>query len=1548
MITKLLRPLVVGLILLVTTAGFSQSVFINEIHYDNAGSDVNEAIEIAGPAGTDLNGWSLVLYNGSNGTVYNTITLSGIIADQQAGFGTVVEVLPSNGLQNGAPDGVALVDGTNLVQFLSYEGTLTAVGGPADGLTSEDIGIAETSGTPIGASLALIGEGTDYTAFSWAVADTNSYGEVNTDQSFGMVEVIPLINEFVFNHTGSDTDEFVEVFAIPNFDLSNFTLLEIEGDSNAPGTIDEVISLSSTDANGYFTTGFSSNTFENGTVSLLLVSGFTGSLGDDLDTDDDGVLDVLPWDAIVDAVAVNDGGAADFSYGGTSLPQNFPGSTFTVGGASRIPNGVDTDAPSDWIRNSFDGQGLPSFPDAMAENGEGLNTPGAENEVAVIVQPINLIINEIDADTPGTDTMEFVELYDGGVGNAPLDGYVLVTYNGNGDTSYNAYDLDGFATNANGFFVLGNADVPNVSIVFGSNGLQNGADAVALYQADASDFPNGTALTLTNLVDAIVYDTNDAPDVELLTLLNFGEAQLNEDALGEKDLHSLQRFANGSGDPLATSTYVNAIPTPGTTNTNATEPINLVINELDVDTPSTDTEEFIEIYDGGSGNTSLDGFILVLYNGNGDTSYNTIDLTGAATDADGYFVVGNAAVLNVDLVVSSNTFQNGADAVGLYQADASSFPNGTAVTVDGLIDAVVYDTDDDDDLELLVLLNAGEPQLNENENGSKDSESLQRIPNGQGGVRNTSGYVASTPTPGAANDVVIMPGEIIAISDARAAAAGSIVTITGILTASDNFAGPAFIQDTTGAIAVFDQTVHGDGAFMIGDSLTITGTRTAFNGLEQISPVAVVSDNSPANTSIAPRTITLAELGNFPGELVRIENVSFPNPGDLLFGNSNFVLTDASGTGEMRIDNDVIDLVGLVQPSSCFEIIGVVGRFNDTFQLLPRIASDLPCAEPFVPPGDTIGIPKDETFDVVAWNIEWFGDENNSPAAGNPLSDPIQRDSVATILLQLDADVYAVEEIADDALFDELVNALPGYDYVLSTAFSNPGGTPPFQKLGFIYKTETVSPVSTQVLLQTIHPLYNGGDDSALVDYPSTTTRFYASGRLPFLMTADVTINGATEQLDLIALHARANSGNQAQNRYDMRTYDVGVLKDSLDAQFADRKVILLGDYNDDVDETVADITSTTASSFEVYVNDPDNYNIVSSVLSDQGLRSFVFRENMIDHIGITNELFDNYIDGSVTVHYEVYDNDYARTASDHFPVSARFQLTPLTLAAANTTNVSCNGASDGTATVEIIGGAAPYEYAWNDGQTTATATGLAPGSYTVVVTDFLGRMVVSDPLIISEPAPISFTVSQASEVFLGYAPAACTTLSLDSIVAQSENFTVSWSTGETGESIEVCPEETTTYTVTLTNEDGCTLTQEIEVEVIDISCGNNPYLPKVEICHRGRTICIPVWAVQWHLNHGDTLGACDDNNDLVVTKVEVVPNPVRNRARLIIKSNAAVTANFVLYDFYGRVRFNQSLEIPEDNSQVLLNIRTLPRGLYFLKTNVNGVLQQSTRIIKR
>ncbi|MFI6760325.1 ExeM/NucH family extracellular endonuclease [Micromonospora sp. NPDC050417] len=143
--------------------------FVSEIHYDNAGTDSGEAIEIEAPAGFDLAGWQIVLYNGNNGAVYNTRTLSGTVPVA----GVVVATYPVDGIQNGSPDGIALVaPGGTVAEYLTYEGTFTAVGGPANGLPGTDIGVAEGSSSPVGSSLQKIGG-------SWRDAAPNTFGVRN-------------------------------------------------------------------------------------------------------------------------------------------------------------------------------------------------------------------------------------------------------------------------------------------------------------------------------------------------------------------------------------------------------------------------------------------------------------------------------------------------------------------------------------------------------------------------------------------------------------------------------------------------------------------------------------------------------------------------------------------------------------------------------------------------------------------------------------------------------------------------------------------------------------------------------------------------------------------------------------------------------------------------------------------------------------------------------------------------------------------------------------------------------------------------------------------------------------------------------------------------------------------------------------------------------------------------------------------------------------------------------------------------------------------------
>jgi hypothetical protein len=165
--------------------GYDTRIFVNELHYDNDGIDQDEGVEIAGPAGKSLAGWSIENYNGNGGGLSTTTTpnpapLSGVIDDEGLGYGALWFAI--EGIQNGPPDGLALIDDSSqVVQFLCWEGTFTATEGTANGLTCTDIGVDEPDTTPIGVSLQLTGgPAFVYEEFTWTEPTTRSYGDLNT------------------------------------------------------------------------------------------------------------------------------------------------------------------------------------------------------------------------------------------------------------------------------------------------------------------------------------------------------------------------------------------------------------------------------------------------------------------------------------------------------------------------------------------------------------------------------------------------------------------------------------------------------------------------------------------------------------------------------------------------------------------------------------------------------------------------------------------------------------------------------------------------------------------------------------------------------------------------------------------------------------------------------------------------------------------------------------------------------------------------------------------------------------------------------------------------------------------------------------------------------------------------------------------------------------------------------------------------------------------------------------------------------------------------
>jgi hypothetical protein len=173
----------------------------------------------------------------------------------------------------------------------------------------------------------------------------------------------------------------------------------------------------------------------------------------------------------------------------------------------------------------------------------------------------NIVINEIDSDTQGSDQLEFVELKST-TPNFSLDGYVLVFYNETNSSCYYALDLDGYFTDINGIAHFGNNQVtPSPNGIIPNNRIQNGPDVVALYLGNASDFQfvsqPGTLATTTNLVDALAYSNSNTAPSDLMATLGIS-VFTNENVTSSVQTHSIQRKNDG--------TFEVKLPTPGRNN----------------------------------------------------------------------------------------------------------------------------------------------------------------------------------------------------------------------------------------------------------------------------------------------------------------------------------------------------------------------------------------------------------------------------------------------------------------------------------------------------------------------------------------------------------------------------------------------------------------------------------------------------------------------------------------------------------------------------------------------------------------------------------------------------------------------------------------------------------------------------------------------------------------------------------------------------------------------------------------------------------------------
>ena len=600
--------------------GADSTVFINELHYDNGGTDAGEAIEVAGPAGTDLSGWSLVLYNGNGGAVYNTTTLSGSLGDLGDGYGVTVVDYPVNGIQNGAPDGIALVDdGGAVVQFLSYEGTFTATDGPASGLTSTDIGVSESSATPVGDSLQLAGTGATAGDFTWATEAPNTFGAANTGQTFvGGTPVYPdlFVNELHYDNAGTDAGEGVEVAGPAGSDLSGWSVVFYNGNG---GTTYATLSLSGVipDQNGgYGTLEFPQSGIQNGAP--------------------DGFALVDPASAVVQFL----------SYEGTFTATDGPASGLTstdigVAESSSTPVG-------DSLQLTGTGTAYADFTwaEASPETFGAVNT-GQNFGTPVLASPF---VNELHYDNAGTDTGEGVEV--AGPAGSDLSGWSVVFYNGNGGAPYATLNLSGTLPDQDGGY--GTLEFPQA-------GIQNGS-------------PDGFALVdpADGVVEFLSYEgtfTAVGGPADGMTSTDIGVSQGSSTPVGS----SLQLI--GTGTTAADFTWAPEMPeTFGAVNTGQSfggvvdlpveafcnGPLLVLTGDAgSVDVTATDPDETV---------VDISGVV------NGDPAPGTIEV-GPTTPASGPGGTATATVSVSDTVAAGSytvdiTATNDADPLGPGDTDA--------------------------------------------------------------------------------------------------------------------------------------------------------------------------------------------------------------------------------------------------------------------------------------------------------------------------------------------------------------------------------------------------------------------------------------------------------------------------------------------------------------------------------------------------------------------------------------------------------------------------------------------------------------------------------------------------------------------------------------------------------------------------------------------------------------------------------------------------------------------------------------------------------------
>jgi endonuclease/exonuclease/phosphatase family metal-dependent hydrolase len=246
-----------------------------------------------------------------------------------------------------------------------------------------------------------------------------------------------------------------------------------------------------------------------------------------------------------------------------------------------------------------------------------------------------------------------------------------------------------------------------------------------------------------------------------------------------------------------------------------------------------------------------------------------------------------------------------------------------------------------------------------------------------------------------------------------------------------------------------------------------------------------------------------------------------------------------------------------------------------------------------------------KTLDVATWNIEQFSSSNTD------------LEKIKEIIKTMDADIIGVQEIRNISDFNSVANSIDGWK---GSIVKIKGGL----NIGYFYKSSEIT------LLEDLSTIYS--NKKSAFPRPPVIGKFQHVSGLKFTV---------------FNIHLKCCGGSKNENR---RREAADLLKTYIDNNFKKESVIVVGDYNDEIQENPA------KNVFKNFIDDATNYKFTDMEIAKGSSDNWSFSSwpSQIDHILITNELF-SILKSTSTLKLDNCLNTYKNVISDHRPVMVRF-----------------------------------------------------------------------------------------------------------------------------------------------------------------------------------------------------------------------------------------------------------------------------------------------------